>query len=185
MLVESKTIRGWLNTSVEIMPPRSDVHPGEAAQLRTPPKTYGSSLNMMPALIILLLGLMMSSHHQNSMVSTTIHKQWGMLFVGFALARAVTYIMNYIAPPASLFPSRPPSELVSAFCLIGGGLLFMASTKDIVHYVEAEDLMAMFVFTVTMGLTAFIMAFEIIVLSLKGWAKRKELARAESCSTRL
>jgi hypothetical protein len=53
----------------------------------------------------------------------------------------------------------------------------MASTKDIVLWMEAEKLMAMFLFTVTSGFTAFIMAYEILVLSLKGWATRHEIER--------
>jgi hypothetical protein len=129
----------------------------------------------MPALIILLLGLMMSSHHQSSVVSTAVHKQWGMLLMGFSVMRMLTYIVMYISPPASVYASRPPSELVASFCLISGGIVFMASTKDIVHWMEEENLMGMFTFTVAMGLTAFIMAYEILVLSLKGWAARREL----------
>ena len=50
----------------------------------------------------------------------------------------------------------------------------MASTKDIVHMMEDNDLNAMFLFTLTMGFTAFLMAWEIIVLALKGWAIRRE-----------
>ena len=178
MLVESKTIRDWLNTSIDTLPARSDVHPADAQMVRQTPRTYAFSLNPMPALIILLLGVMMSSHHQDSMVSTTVHKQWGTLLVGFSLARGVTYITTFISPPTSLYPSRPPSELVSAFCLISGGLIFMASTKDIVFCMEERGLMAMFIFTVMMGFTAFIMAFEVMVLALKGWAVRRELKLA-------
>lgn len=180
MLIESQAVRRCLNMNVENMPVRTEVHPSDAHELRSPPKTYGTSLNPMPALIILLLGVMMSSHHQASAVSTMVHKQWGNLLVGFAFARIATYLLTYISPPTSIFPSRPPTELVSAFCLISGGLVFMASTKDIIHYMESADLMAMFVFTVVMGLTAFIMAYEIIVLSLKGWATQKELKAAPS-----
>ncbi|KAL2430267.1 putative membrane protein C3B8.06 [Exophiala dermatitidis] len=178
MLVESKCIRRCLNAVVDTMPARTEIHPSDALALRAPPKQYGTSLNPMPALIILLLGVMMSSHHQDSMVSTMVHKQWGTMLVGFAVARFCTYILNYISPPASVYPSRPPTELVSAFCLISGGLIFMASTRDVIHYMERADLMAMFVFTVTMGFTAFIMSYEVIVLSLKGWATRKELKSA-------
>lgn len=112
------------------------------------------------------------------MVSTTVHKQWGSLFVGFALARGVTYLIMYLSPPTSAYPARPPTELVSSFCLISGGLVFMASTKDIIRAMEDRNLMAMFIFTVVMGFTAFLMAYEVIVLSLKGWAKRRELKAA-------
>ncbi|EXJ94629.1 hypothetical protein A1O1_03025 [Capronia coronata CBS 617.96] len=179
MLVESKFVRRCLNAVVENMPARTEVHPSDAIEVRTPPKQYTTSLNPMPALIIMLLGVMMSAHHQNSMVSTMVHKQWGTMLVGFSVARFFTYIVNYISPPTSIYPSRPPTELVSSFCLISGGLIFMASTRDIIHYMERADLMAMFVFTVTMGFTAFIMSYEVIVLSLKGWATRKELRAAE------
>lgn len=108
------------------------------------------------------------------MVSTSVHKQWGTLLVGFALARAVTYILFFLSPPTSVFPSRPPSELVAAFCLISGGLIFMASNKDVIHIMEDHNLMPMFIFTVCMGLTAFLMAYEMIVLAIKGWATRRE-----------
>ena len=174
MLVESRTIRTWLNTSIEMLPERQDMHHGEVQATRRPPKTYAHSMNVLPGLIILLLGLMMSSHHQESMVSTMVHAQWGSLLVGFSLARGFSYIITYISPPISLVASRPPTELISSFCLISGGLLFMASTKDIVHMIEDNDLNAMFLFTVTMGFTAFLMAWEIIVLALKGWATRRE-----------
>ncbi len=174
MLVESSIVRRCLNAVVDNMPSPTEVHPSEAHERRTQPKHYKTSLNPMPALIIMLLGVMMSSHHRDSMVSTMVHKQWGTLLVGFAIARLCTYVVHYISPPSSVYPSRPPTELISSFCLISGGLVFMASTKDIIHYIESADLMAMFVFTVTMGLTAFIMSFEVVVLSLKGWALRRE-----------
>ena len=54
----------------------------------------------------------------------------------------------------------------------------MGSTKDIVRCVEERGLMAMFIFTVMMGFTAFLMAYEVLVLSLKGWAQRQELKAA-------
>ena len=129
MLIESTRIRDLLNTTVDVLPANQELHPAEAQALRARPKTYGTSTNPLPALIILLLGIMMSSHHQNSMVATMIHAQWGTLFIGFALARAVTYILFFISPPTSVFASRPPSELVAAFCLISGGLIFMASVS--------------------------------------------------------
>ena len=168
MLVESRWIRAFLNASISTYNA-----PHYVKEHLTPPKTYDFSMNPFPGLIILLLGLMMSSHHQHSMVSTMVHKQWGMLFVGFALARAVTYILTYISPPTSYLPSRPPSELISSFCLISGGLIFIASNKDTVAAMEYYGLHAMFPFTVTMGFTAFLMAWAILVLAVKGWAVRR------------
>ncbi|KAI4207965.1 MAG: hypothetical protein LQ346_000302 [Caloplaca aetnensis] len=182
MLVESRKIRDLLNASLARMDTRQDSYAFK--EQWTPPRTYSFSMNPFPGLVILLLGLMMSSHHQHSMVSTMVHKQWGTLFVGFALARAVTYILMYLSPPLSHLPSRPPSELVAAFCLISGGLIFIASNKDTVAAMERHDLNAMFIFTVTMGWTAFVMAWQIIVLAIKGWAvKRRHLATRPPCGT--
>ena len=170
MLVESTRIRDLLNTAILVSPGvRSN------KELSIAPKTYSISMNPLPGLIILLLGLMMSSHQQASVVSTMIHKQWGTLFVGFALARAVTYILQYVAPPTSYLPSRPPSEIISSFCLISGGLIFMASNKDTIAAMEHYNLHAMFPFTVTMGFTSLLMAWAIGVLALKGLASRQAL----------
>ncbi|OAX77660.1 hypothetical protein ACJ72_08039 [Emergomyces africanus] len=170
MLVESKWVREWMNATLFPATVHTEDMPPETVEV---PKTQRVPLNPIPALIILLLGMMMSSHHQSSMVSTMVHKQWGMLLVGFSLARAVTYIIICLKPPTSLLPYRPPSELIASFCLISGGLIFMLSTRNVVDAMEHYDLNAMFVFTVAMGFTTFIMAWEILCISLKAWATRK------------
>jgi hypothetical protein len=166
MLIESSRVRDLLNTVQKA--PAIHAYHSEAAE---PPKSYRFSMN---PLIVLLLGLMMSSHHQESMVSTMIHKQWGTLLVGAAFARALTYVIFYLAPPTSMLPGRPPSELITAFCLMAGGFIFGASAHDTVSAMELYDLDAMFVFTVTMGLITFLMAWIIVVVAIKGWAVRKE-----------
>ena len=172
MLVESQRIRRLLNATILNVPAKL-THPSPPIDRWDPPKTYPFSLNPFPALIILLLGMMMSSHHQASSVSTMVHKQWGTLLVGFALARALTYILTYITPPQSFLPSRPPTEIVTSFCLISGGIIFMLSNKDTVAAMDRYDLNAMFSFTITMGFTAFLMAWTMIVLAVKGWAVEK------------
>lgn len=131
-------------------------------------------MNPLPALIIMLLGKMMSSHHQDSMLSTMVHGQWGTMFMGFSLARGLTYITLYIAPPTSFLPSRPPTEIITAFCLISGGITFVLSNKDTIAVLEDYELDAMFVFTVTMGLTALLMAWTTVVSAIKGWAQQRE-----------
>ena len=172
MLVESKKIRELLNFSAK---PASDIQAFGALESNwQTPKTYNLSTNPLPGIILLLLGIMMSSHHQESMVSTMLHKQWGNLFIAAALARGVTYILIYISPPTSYLPSRPPSEIVAAFCLISGGMLFMGSNSDFVLGMEMYGLHAMFLFTVMMGLTALLMAWEIVVLTLKGWIVQRQ-----------
>ncbi|KAI9707252.1 MAG: hypothetical protein M1836_000212 [Candelina mexicana] len=176
MLIESTKIRELSNLTFYQQSDRLGAY--ESHDEWQEPKTYRFAMNPLPGLIILLLGLMMSSHHQSSMASTMLHKQWGTLLVGFSLARAVTYIVFYLSPPASLLPSRPPSELVASFCLISGGLVFMASNKDTVAAMNSHGLDAMFIFTLTMGLTALLMAWTMLVLSVKGWAVRHESRRS-------
>lgn len=175
MLVESRKLRDLLNTSVVLAQPHGAGVRYAEEPWEQPPQ-YRFSMNPMPALVILLLGKMMSAHHQASMLSTMIHTQWGSMFMGFALARALTYVTLYIRPPTSYLPSRPPTEIVSAFCLVAGGITFILSNKDTVAAMESYGLDAMFSFTVTMGFTALIMAWTTILVALKGWAVRKESA---------
>lgn len=140
MLIESKKIRELMSgTSVVVSRPSAH---GQDEKSWTPPITYSVSLNPIPALVIMLLGLMMSSHHQHSMVSSMMHKQWGMLFTAAALARGITYITLYLVPPSSYLPSRPPSELIASFCLVSGGLIFMGSVSipflNLCHAMDRE-----------------------------------------------
>ncbi|KZM25009.1 hypothetical protein ST47_g3887 [Ascochyta rabiei] len=167
MIIESAKMRDLLNSAVVTS---SHAHDESWQQ----PRQYNFSMNPMPALIILLLGKMMSSHHQASMLSTMIHSQWGSMFMGFALARCLTYVIMYITPPTSYLPSRPPTEIITAFCLVAGGITFMVSNKDTVAALESYGLDAMFIFTVTMGLTALLLAWTTVVLAIKGWAVRVE-----------
>lgn len=167
MIVESTKMRELLNSVVV-----TSSHPHDDSWRQ--PRQYNFSMNPMPALIILLLGKMMSSHHQASMLSTMIHSQWGSMFMGFALARCLTYIIMYIAPPSSYLPSRPPTEIIASFCLVAGGITFMVSNKDTVAALESYDLDAMFTFTVTMGVTTLLLAWSTVVLAIKGWALRVE-----------
>ncbi|KAF2702665.1 hypothetical protein K504DRAFT_393979 [Pleomassaria siparia CBS 279.74] len=168
MLIESKKMRSLLNTEVISQQPAQTVEDSWQH-----PTQYRFSMNPMPGLVVLLLGKMMSSHHQNSMLSAMIHAQWGGLFMGIAASRAITYIIMYISPPTSYLPSRPPSEIITAFCMISGGLTFIISNKDTVAALEAYNLDAMFVFTVTTGVTSMIMAWITVLMAIKGWAIRK------------
>lgn len=126
MLIESTWIRDLLNTTVADIEPTGAYSGVEREQLKTP-VTYGFSLNPIPALVILLLGIMMGSHHQETMISTMVHSQWGNLLTGASVARGLTYVLVFLRPPQSVYPSRPPTELLAAFGLIAGGIVFMAS----------------------------------------------------------
>jgi len=173
MVIESRKVRDLLNTTKQSSMSHLPYHPSEREAIEEP-KSYRFSMNPLPALVVLLLGMMMSSHHQESMVSTMIHAQWGTLLMGAAFARGATYILYYLSPPTSILPSRPPTELITAFCLMAGGMIFMASARDTVMAMESNGLDAMFIFTVSMGVITFLMAWTIIVVAIKGWAVRKE-----------
>ncbi|PNS21353.1 Protein YTP1 [Sphaceloma murrayae] len=180
MLVESPRARRLLNASIELRHDETQTlaAPDYPVEQWERPKSYTTSLNPVPALVIFLLGLVMSSHHQDSATSTTVHAQWGTLFSGFALARLATYLLMYLAPPTSYYPSRPPTELVASFCLVCGGLVFMASTRDVIKLLDRNGLHAMFVLTVVVGLTCLIMVWAVVLYGVRGWALRRERRRA-------
>lgn len=165
MLLESKRVRSWLKQSI-LGASRNQSNEDE--------EQSGVSFNPMPALIIFLLGMMMGGHQQKQMVSTMVHKQWGSLLSGAAMARGGTYVLTYIRPPSSYLPARPPTELIGAFCLISGGLVFMLSASDIMDVMVWYELDAMFTFNVAIGISCFIMAWEIVVIAIKAWAVKKE-----------
>lgn len=50
----------------------------------------------------------------------------------------------------------------------------MASNKDTVAAIEKYGLDGMFCFTLTIGFTAFLMAWTIVVLAVRGWAVRRQ-----------
>lgn len=186
MLLETKWVRELMNTNVVVHKSRDEELAANASRFASAaqepdqrweePSTYRVPMNPMPALTIMLLGMMMGAHHQASMVSTMMHAQWGGLFTAFALARGVTYITMFLKPPMSHYPSRPPSEIVAAFCLTSGGFIFMNSAADTVYAIESNGLDAMTIFTVSMGLTGVTLAWEIITFAIKGWAVRREKA---------
>ncbi|KAG9229641.1 integral membrane protein-like protein [Amylocarpus encephaloides] len=166
MLVESRRVRDLLNVTSSS---KDQKQLGEKG-----PKSYGFSTNPLPGLVTLLVGVIMSSHHQDSMVSTMIHKQWGNMLVGGAFARGATYVIFYLKPPTSALPGRPPTEIITAFCLMAGGFIFMVSARDTVTAIEANGLDAIFVFAISTGLITFLMAWIVFVIAVKGWAVKKE-----------
>lgn len=191
MLIESSKVRNLLNMSVTEFNQGSSPFPyqrlesagvKESTDAWLPPKTYNFSMNPVPGIVIMLLGLVMSGHHQETMVSTTIHKHWGLFFVCVAMSRAVTYILFYLKPPTSYLPGRPPSEVVTAFCLMAGGAIFMGSARGVVEILILHDLGAMFVLTVTVGIVLMLMAWIVAVIAIKGWVVRRETKRSPFAS---
>ena len=128
MLVESRRVRNILTTKSEFEARDSNFTTDKADKV---PDRNCFSVNPIPALIIILLGKMMSSHHQESMVSTMIHAQWGNMLIGAGIARFCSYVLLYLSPPRSTSPGRLPTELLASFGLMAGGLIFMASVSTI------------------------------------------------------
>ncbi len=135
MMFETKKARGIVSR-----PTKTGSEPKPALRL-------GYSINPVPAMLIFLLGTILGGHHQNSMESTMMHKwvfllflsrgiavnrnQFGYLLTGAAITRCVTYLLLYISPPTSTRPSHPPFEPITAFCLMSGGIMLMASVSDL------------------------------------------------------
>ena len=161
LLIESRRIRGLL-------------HPTHEAG--------GMSFNPTPALVVFLLGILMSQHHQASHLSTVIHTQWGLLLVGAAVFRVLTYMLFYPRHPRGA--PRPPTELVVAFGMIAGGLVFMMSNKDTVAYLERVGVGAMFSLTVMAGFSMVVMAWTVGVIAVGAWAGRRLCPRQRACSGR-
>lgn len=133
LLIETPFIRRCFNRTIEATFPSQTVNYQMLRSQSTtnitpgilPPPQQQFSFNPFPGLIIFMTGIMMSMHHQESMLSTMIHKQWGYLLAAFALFRLGTYFLMFLSPPKSYFPSRPVTELLTSFCLICGGIVFM------------------------------------------------------------
>ena len=156
---------------------REDAHETSQFQERLP-----VPMNPIPAILVFLLGFMMSSHHQASKVSSMLHMLWGQTFMAGALARMATYAMLFLRPPTSSMPQRPPTEVIISFCMIAGGLLLTLSNKDTIEALEYHDLDAMFIFTVVLALTAILMAWVAMCLAIKGWGQQKEALRSGAIS---
>lgn len=179
MLIESTTMRDLLMATIQLSREEIRRSPSLSSEESfEEPEQWRFSMNPMPALIILLLGLMMGSHHQASMVSTMMHANWGNLFFGFSLARIATYVILYLRAPVSYLPQRPPTEIITSFCLMAGGLIFMLSNINTVEALEYNGLDAMFVFNIVTGFTASLMAWAAMCLAIKGWAQKSEVKRA-------
>ncbi|TVY55113.1 putative membrane protein [Lachnellula cervina] len=170
LMVESKALRRLVKAY-----PKALAHDVEFSKRLQPQQ--GISINPMPAMIIFLLGMILGGHHQMSTESTMMHKQFGNLLISASVARCCSYLLLQITPPTSMYPSRPPSELVCSFCFICGGFMLMASNRDTVQSMINNSVNAMVVATVTMGITAMLMAWVIFLFVVKDWAEKREMWR--------
>lgn len=103
------------------------------------------------------------------MFSVSIHALWGILLAGFSVFRILTYTFLYLRPPASILPSRPPTEALAAFCLAAGGIVFISSTEEIVFWAMrhgADDMMAFL--NVTVAFVCAVFAWILALMAVKG-----------------
>lgn len=132
--------------------------------------TPGYSPNPFPVLTIYWTGYLMSLHEQASKLSSTLHQQWGNLFVLACAFRIITYIYMTIAPANPKYltkPLYPMTELLVSFGLICGGMIFIESCDPVVYLLEYHGYTPMFTFNISLGLVALIMAWVIGVFSMK------------------
>lgn len=135
----------------------------------------GYSFNPFPAFIVFWTGALMSKHQQELELSTEIHSQWGTLLCVGAIFRLFTYLMLYLAAPNTTKPVKPFTELVTSFCLICGGSVFIQSSSASVNSMVYKGLDSMFTLNINVGVTALIMAWEMIVWAIKDWAAKRRV----------
>lgn len=136
------------------------------------------SVNPMPAFIIFWTGALMSHHQQETELATQIHMQWGYLFSLAAILRLFTMALMLTRPRASseqdgAQPQRPFTELLVSFCLICGGMIFMASNRETVEGMIYRGIDQMFTVNVSVGVTVLLMSYFTGCLAIKGWACSK------------
>ncbi|KAI3406817.2 hypothetical protein KGF56_000422 [Candida oxycetoniae] len=134
----------------------------------------GFSPNPFPVLTIYWTGILMSQHQQASELSTEIHVQWGNLFVFGCAFRFLTYLLMLLTSSKTTVltrPSRPITELIVAFSLICGGLIFMESTDPVVLSFEYYGLTSMFTLNVSLGVVTLVMSWIMVLFTFKDCLK--------------
>ncbi|GAA5874797.1 hypothetical protein JCM16303_002987 [Sporobolomyces ruberrimus] len=174
MLLESRTVRSWLASSA-IMASSQD--PSRIVE----PASASFSFNPFPALVIGVTGLAMSAHHQTYQFQVEIHASWGYLLSLFSLSRFLTYFFLYLRPPASILPSRPPTEALASMFLTCGGIVFILSTEQITFAAmrhDADDMMAFL--NVTFAFVCVVFFWLALLFGIKGWAVKRNASRLSS-----
>lgn len=134
----------------------------------------GYSPNPFPVFTIFWTGILMSKHEQASSTSTAIHVQWGYLLSYGSFFRLLTFILLMLLPNKNLNAARPFTELITSFCLIAGGLIFMQSTDQVVEALEYRGLTSMFTLNVNVGIVTLLMGWEMSLLIWKNWLKKRQ-----------
>ncbi|GAA5844026.1 hypothetical protein JCM3766R1_004051 [Sporobolomyces carnicolor] len=172
MLLESRTVRAWLAA------PASRASALDPARISAPASS-NFSFNPFPALVIGVTGVAMSAHHQTYQFQVEIHALWGYLLAAFSAFRFLTYFFLYLRPPASILPSRPPTEALASIFLACGGVVFVLSTEQITFAAmrhRADDMMAFL--NVTFAFVCSVFVWIAVLFGVKGWATNRSEPRS-------
>lgn len=134
----------------------------------------GYSPNPFPAFTIFWTGILMSQHAQASETSTTIHIQWGYLLSYGSFFRLLTFMLLFLVPNRNFEPSKPFTELITSFCLLCGGLIFMESTDQVIEALEYRGFTPMFSFNISVGFITLLMAWEMLLFLWKNWLQGRQ-----------
>ncbi|KAI9473818.1 MAG: hypothetical protein EXX96DRAFT_579473 [Benjaminiella poitrasii] len=166
ILVESRSLRRLLERTI-------------LTNTNTRAGSRNYSLNPFPALTVLMTGISMGNHHQDTAYSTNIHYMWGFLLASAACCRFVTYLSLYRNVPTDAQPSRPPSELLGTFLLIAGSLLFVTSNSGTLLWLRRNNVDTMFLMNVCVALTSITLCYVATLQIIKAWAERREANKQE------
>lgn len=161
VLIEAQTNKWRYEKAKELL--NENNHQDEEIVCASP----GYSPNPFPALTIFWTGILMSQHAQPSELSTKVHSQWGYLFSYGSLFRILTYIIFYLKPVKNQRPTRPITELITSFCLISGGVIFMESTDQVIEAMEYRGFTPMFTLNVSVGISTLFIGWLMILFMWK------------------
>ncbi|OUT22217.1 hypothetical protein CAS74_003209 [Pichia kudriavzevii] len=166
-LIAEHKLSDWRRSLYSKLTKQSTLNNDASHKLVTP----GFSPNPFPVFTIFWTGLLMSKHAQASQLSTDIHVQWGSLLTYGSFFRVFTFLlMSYSPFKESIqcyLPSKPLTELITSFCLICGGLVFMESTDQVIEALAYRGLTPMFTINVSVGVVSLFMAWIMVLFAIK------------------
>ncbi|EDO14578.1 hypothetical protein Kpol_289p3 [Vanderwaltozyma polyspora DSM 70294] len=133
----------------------------------------GYSMNPFPAFTIFWTGILMSQHAQASQTSTSVHIQWGNLLSYGSFFRLFTFLILYFEPKSDFETPKPFTELITSFCMLAGGLIFMESTDQVIEGMEYRGYTPMFTFNISVGMVTLVMAWEMIIFFWRDYLKTR------------
>lgn len=139
----------------------------------------GFSPNPFPVFTIFWTGILMSKHAQASQLATDIHIQWGTLLTYGSFFRVFTFLLMSYYPlrdsKECFAPGKPLTELITSFCLLCGGLVFMESTEQVIQALAYRGLTPMFTINVSVGVISLVMAWIMCIFAIKDKLRNKQL----------